>query len=158
MVAHLRLGSAGQQHWPSVYLSLCSGCHKLAAAFSSEALKLQFCPSQPLCLWGGFPGYRNLSSFTAPFQGVQDPSWFLSDFLFLFLFFSNPVTWRFSCSFSSLRFFCQHWVGIHSVKIIPRVDVFLMYLWKKLGFISYYSAILGALQMCLTLKSIDWIT
>ena len=152
MVAHRRLGSAGQQHWPSVYSSLCSGCRRLAAAFSSEALKLPFCPSQPLCLWGGFPGYRNLSTFTAPFQGCRThPDSFLTFSLFFFfpqtqLHGNFLVVWGFLPALSR-----------YSVRIIPHVDVFLIYLWKKVGFISYSSAIFGALLMCLILKSIDWI-
>ena len=97
--------------------------------------------------------------FHSPLPGVQDSFWFLYDFLFLsliFFFFLTQLHGDF-LALSAVWGFLPA-LSRYSVRIIPCVDVFLMYLWKKVGFISYYSAILCTFQMCLILKSIDWIT
>ena len=65
----LRLESVGYWHWPSVQVSLHSGCHKAVAVFSSEALKLPLCPCWSPCWRGDVPECGNLSSFRARSQG-----------------------------------------------------------------------------------------
>ena len=133
---------------PLLWLLPTSCC---ALLWGSEAPVLSQPTSLPV---RRLPGVQESFLFHSPLPRVQDPSWFLSAFVVLFLisrtqlhgdFLALSVVWSFLPALSR-----------YSVRIIPCVDVFLMYLWKKLDFISYYSAILGALQMCLTLKSIDW--
>ena len=47
--ACLRLGSMGQLLRPSMYVSFCPACHKLAVIFSSESLNPLSCLSWSLC-------------------------------------------------------------------------------------------------------------
>ena len=90
---HLRLGSAGWQHRPSVRFSLWPD-------YTNELHILLWDSETPLmswpisCQWGRFTGCRNLSSFMAPFHRCRShPDSFL---LFLFVLFSYLVMWRFS--------------------------------------------------------------
>ena len=74
------------------------------------------CPNWSPHQWGGFPGCWNIS-FLSSLQRVQVPNWVLSCFLFFFLL----ITWKFSCSFSSLSLLAEF--NTYFVRIMPQVDV-----------------------------------
>ena len=137
----LGLGSVGK--WP-LCCSLCSDCCKLAALLSSEPLKLPFCPIWSPHWWRGFPGWGNFSSFTAPFQGCRPHP---DSFLFLL---SYWLCGDHSCHFGFMRSLPAF--SSYSVKIVPRVDVFFMYLWEEVSSTSFSSAILIWLQFSLSLE------
>ena len=147
---HLMLGNVGWQYRPSVQVSLHCACRNLVAALSSEALKLPLWSDWSLCWWGSFPGCRNLSSFTVSSQECR--SW-PSSFLSLFFFFFFPT--RLCGDFLALSevWDCLPAFNRYSVRIIPRVDVCLMYLWEEVSSLSYYSAILiTPTESCFTLE------
>lgn len=60
------LGIAARWSGLLVPISLCSACGRLVTALCSESLKLSFHPGGHFSQWKGFPGWRNLSSFTGP--------------------------------------------------------------------------------------------
>lgn len=72
-----------------------------------------FCLSWSPCWWRGFSSWGNFSSFTAPSLGCRScPNSFHGDS------FCNQASIRSSPEFTR-----------YSVKTIPHIDVFLMYLW-----------------------------
>ena len=89
-------------------------CHKLTAVLFSEPLKFHFCPSSSPSCWRRFLGWRNLSSFTAPFQGCwSHPIFFFFSLYFILLgymviFLVILVSWDRLPAFSS-----------YSVRIVP---------------------------------------
>ena len=134
----VRLGSAGQGTICAVFSLLWlppTGCSALL--WGSEAPLL----SQPTFLKvKGFPRCRNLSSSPALSQGhslwpnsfvvvvvvlIFFHAWLHGDFL------GPSVVW------GPLPVFSRY-----SVRIVLHIDVFLIYLWEKVSFMSYYSAIL----------------
>ena len=95
VVAYFRLGSAGQWHWLF--------CSSSGLAATNHLLH------SPLMLWGSPSVLADLPTSEGPSR-IQEPLFSHSSFLgaqvlswFFFLFFAYPVTWRFSCPFSSLR-------------------------------------------------------
>ena len=67
--------------------------------------------------------------------------WVPSRFLFFSLFpLSYPVTQGSVLHLWLYESFCQLSVG-NSMRIVPHVDVFLMYVWEELSSMSLYSAI-----------------
>ena len=122
----LGLVSAGQ-HRTSVRESLHFALRTPVAALSSVALKLPPSATRSLHPRRGFLVCGNLSSFTAPSHWCRSrPYSFVSVFSFLF------------CSTQVLGEFLAFWEVWHllptfsgcSVGAVPRVDVFLMYLWE----------------------------
>ena len=87
-----RGGRAGRRHYLPVQRPLCSGCCILL--WGSEA---PIHPGRPPRQWGGFPEWGTFP-LSQPPPGAQVPSWSLSHFHFSYL-----LTWRFYCSFGSLR-------------------------------------------------------
>ena len=88
-------------------------CHKLTAVLFSEPLKFHFCPSWSRSCWRRFLGWRNLSSFTAPFQGCWSHPIFFFFLYFILLgymviFLVILVSWDRLPAFSS-----------YSVRIVP---------------------------------------
>ena len=140
---HLGLGSTGwwqgaqgDDTEPLCWF-LCFACHRPAAVLTSEPLKLPFCLG-----WsphgegasqgeGTFPLHsslpRNKSCPDSSF--CFHPIWSHGDLSCFFFFFF--VFWDPPPAFS--RYF---------VRIIPHVDVFLMYLWDEVSSTSFYSPIL----------------
>ena len=95
----LKLGSAGEQHWPSVQFFLQSDCCKPVSVFFSKALFL----SWPIfSLVEGLPRVQETfffhSSLPPRITGIILKSFSFSVFLLLYL-----VMWRFSLPLSSLR-------------------------------------------------------
>ena len=127
----LGLVSAGW-HWSSVWESLRFALHTPVAALSSLAPKLP--PSATLSLrpWRGFLVCGNLSSFTAPSHWCRScPYSFVSVISFFFCptqvhgeFLAFWEVWRLLPVFSGC-----------SVGAVPRVDVFLLYLWEGRWFL-----------------------
>lgn len=78
--------------------SLCSACWKLAAELTSASLKLPLCPGWSPSYWQGFPGWRNVSPFTASSQGQRS----CLDSLFS-LFCPTWLYGDLSCSFDWMR-------------------------------------------------------
>lgn len=137
----LKLGQAGRWHGQSVLVSLSclpqTGLTVLLATSQHSPVKFLFCPNWSPHQWGGFPGCGNFSYFSAPSQGCRShpaSSFFffpfiLPSYLEIFLVFSG--VWGLLLVFS--RF---------SVRIIPHIDAFLMYLWEEESSTSYYCTIL----------------
>ena len=96
--AHLRLGSAPR--WPGLFVlvSLYSACCKLAAALSSEPLKLSVCPGWSPSWWKVFPGEE---SFLLP-QLPPRVAGFVQ-ILFFFSLSSYQLCVNLSCSFGCMR-------------------------------------------------------
>ena len=81
-----------------------------------------FCP---ISLSEGFPGYKFLSSFTAPSQECQScPDSFLSLSFFLL---SYPVMWNVSFLFCRFKVFCQ-----------SSVDVLCKSFYMQMGFFDVF--------------------
>ena len=96
------LGIAARWSGPLVPISLCSACGRLVTALCSESLKLSFHPGGHFSQWKGFPGWRNLSSFTGPSWGPRAcPNFFFS---------SYPNSW-----WSFLQLFCMRAVSFQKV-------------------------------------------
>ena len=129
----LVLGSAGR--WPglSVLVSFCSAWQNPAAAFSSEPLKLPLCP-------GWSPISKKLSQAESPIplsqlhpmgtNPIQIPLFlFFFSFVlpgYLVIFLATLIIW------DLLPVFCRY-----SVRIVPLVGVFLMYLWEEVSSMSF---------------------
>jgi len=131
----LRLESVGWWHWPSVQVSLHSGCHKAVAVFSSEALKLPLCPC-----WS--PAGEGMSQSVGTFPLLQLLPKGTASIQIIFLFFFSPTK-----SHGGFLAFLEVWgllpvFSRHTLWIIPCVDVFLMYLWEEVSFTSCYFSIL----------------
>ena len=130
----LRLGCAGSGAGPLQVL-LCPASRSLMAGFSSEPLKLALCPgSSPCCLRGFIPWEPFLLPHTPPARGAGPillpfSSLFLPGYVGLFHVLSG--VWGLLVVFSR-----------GSVRTVPFVDVFLMYLWEEVSSISFYSAVL----------------
>ena len=96
-----------------------------------------FLPSWSPKQWSVFPGWGNLSSFTAPFQECRScPSSFFFSFIlpgYMMIF----LAILFVRDLPAFNRYC--------VRIVPHVDVFLMYLWEEMSSMSFYSTILIAL-------------
>ena len=119
--------------------TVCAGHSLLPSAHWCSPSVPADSPLSP-CWWEDFPGYGNLSSFTAPSLGHRShPVPFSLIFCFIF-FCPTWLHWAFLALFESwglLSVFSRC-----SVQIIPFVKVFLMYLWKEISSKSYSSAIL----------------
>ena len=124
---HLRLWSATGWLGPSILVTLCSACTKCILHF-------------PLSLWISLPDpadlpIGNLSSFIAPSWGCRSylDSFFKKNFVLpscrvIFLAF-----WFYEVSCPCSRY---------SMKIVPHEEVFFIYLWEYVCFMSFYSTIL----------------
>ena len=113
-------GECSDGHGPSVLVSLSSACCKLAGALSSEPLNLPICPSWSPGWLRVFPGWGNISSFTASSQGCSSyPNSFFSFFLlgYVVIFLTVFIVWDVLSEFSR-----------QSARTIPHVDIFLKYL------------------------------
>ena len=101
-----------------------------------------------LSLWGSFsvpadlptvrafPGHRS-SPFFSSFPGVQVLFCFLFSLFEKVVLSSYIVMFRASLSFQVFEVFC-----LCSVRVVPVVDIFLIFLWEEVSSKSYYSAIL----------------
>ena len=122
----LRLVSAGRPR-SSMRESLHFALHTPVAALSSVAPKLPPSATRSLCLRRGFLVCGNLSSFTAPSHWCRShPYSFVSVISFFFCptqvrgeFLAFWEVWRLLPAFSRC-----------SIGAVPRVDVFLLYLWE----------------------------
>lgn len=103
----LRLGSAGRWHGPFVLVSLCSACCKVAAALSSEPLKLPFGPAG-LPLEKGLARVREAFFFRSSLPGMQ----VLSPLLFFLFLSSYLAMWLSFLQFWFYEIICQHSAGI----------------------------------------------
>lgn len=93
-------------------------------------------PPVPLSQWRWFSGWENLSPLTASSQGHRfHPDSYSSSFSFGPTWLSGDLTALFV--WALLQAFNRN-----SVKTVPHVDMFLMYLWKEVSSMSLYSAIL----------------
>ena len=97
----LKLGSAEEKHWPSVWVSLQSGCYKPVSIFSSKALFLSWLI---FSLVEELPRVQETflfhSSLPPRITGIILKSFFVCLFVFLL---SYLFMWRFSFPLSSLR-------------------------------------------------------
>ena len=143
------------QHPAAVHTSRCMSlageCSKVATTLCTDLSP--FCLTQAGCCtllrasdtpflsgsspsqWRVFPGWGNLSSFTAPSRGAGP---ILIPFFFSFvlpsyvvIFLAPLVVWDLLPVFSR-----------YSMRIIPPAVVFLMYLCEEMSFTSFYSVIL----------------
>lgn len=91
-------------HWPSLQVSLHSGCCKLITLLFSKALKFPLYPGWSPWWWGDFPGCRNFFLHRY-LLGALVLSWFLSQYLVfkIFFFCHIQLTWRYFWSFRSVR-------------------------------------------------------
>ena len=138
----LRLGSAGC-HQPFTQISPYFALHIPVASFLSEAPKCPFCPHQ----WGDFPVCEAF-----PLHNFLPEALVLSWLLSLSLFFLLPylIVQRLSWPFESLRSSAAF--SRCSVRVVPRIDIFLIYEWKKVSSTSYFSTILIPLPSTISLK------
>lgn len=112
------------------YLPPTSCC---ALLWASEALFL----SQPISLpVRAFPGYRSFL-FSSSFPGVQVLFCFLFSLFETVVLSPYIVMFRAFLSFQVFEVFC-----LCSVRVVPLVDIFLIFLWEEVSSKSYYSAIL----------------
>ena len=118
----LSLGSAMRCLWPSMLVSLCSACHSWLLHFPLS-LETPYLSRLISHLLKGVPRVRELFLFHSFLPGEQVPSQFLFFFFFPFIlpsyvviFLAILVTW------GLLPAFCRY-----SVRIIPRVNIFMMY-------------------------------
>ena len=80
----------------------------------------------------GLPRVPELLFSFSSLPGVQDLFCFFS-----FSFCTNWFTWKSVLSFQVFEVFC-----LCSVRVVPVVDIFLIFLWEEVSSKSYYSAIL----------------
>ena len=115
------------RHRFSVRQSLPFALHTPVAALSSMAPKLPPSATRSLWLWRGFLVRGNLSSFTAPSHWCRSrPYCFVS--VISFFFFPTHVRGEF-LAFWEIWGLLPGFSGC-SVGEVPRVDIFLMYLWE----------------------------
>ena len=127
---HLRLGSAWWWYWTPGQVSLCFALHKPVVVLSPKSLKLLFHPGWSSHQWGDFPGCGNIFLSQLPPKST------------------GPILIPFSLSL--LFFFCHTWFhgdflalsevwGLLPVfsrcftRIVPHIDVFLIYLWQEVS-------------------------
>ena len=103
--------------------------------WSPEGLFLSQLTSPPL---GSFSECRDLLSHLASWQGCLSLFWFLFSFFLSFVLSSCEGIFLVLLGVQSLLLM----FGRCSERIVPFVDVFLMYLWGATNFMSSYSAIL----------------
>ena len=115
------------RHRSSVRQSLRFALRTPVAALSSVAPKLPCSATRSLCLRRGFLVRGNLSSFTAPSRWCRSrPYSFVS--VISFFFCPTQVQGEF-LAFLEVGRFLPAFSGC-SVGAVPRVDVFLLYLWE----------------------------
>lgn len=135
----LRLRCTGWLHKPSVYVSFCSACHRLAVVLSCEPPNFLSCLRWSPWWWRELPQvWQPLLSFSS-LPEAQVPTHFC---LFIFFFpFILPNYVEIPLVLSDV------WVLLpvfsrRPVRVVPFVDVFLIYLWEEASSVSSCSAIL----------------